>query len=339
MIEGIVFIVFLEIGSEFHSEKKGFGQGLRFPIQGELVFSGRTAIEVVLKEIPKAKRALLPSYCCDSMIQPFRNAGIEVEFYPVYYDNGLIIEAKDPKKVDIFLWCDYFGFGVPMPDLSEFSGVIIEDITHSFFSTHAYHAQSDFFVASLRKWEPINCGGYCASISGNLNHSPVAYPPQGFIEKKTNAMSLKKEYLSDLDIKKKSLFLSMFRESNHWLADNYSGLLIDNWSRDYLSAVDMEKQRAIRIRNAKFLYRELRGAQFLFNEEDMDCPLFVPILLQNRDEVKRILTENLIYCPVHWPKPEGVESNLYGIELSIICDQRYNESDMERIVSVLNPLL
>lgn len=28
-------------------------------------------------------------------------------------------------------------------------------------------------------------------------------------------------------------------------------------------------------------------------------------------------------------------SNLYDMELSLICDQRYDESDMEKIVSVL----
>ena len=277
--------------------------------------------------------ALLPSYCCDSMIQPFRDAGIKVEFYPVNYEDGLTIQIK--KDADIFLWCNYFGFNVPMPELKGFNGVVIEDVTHSLLSVHPYHTQSDYLVASLRKWEPINCGGYCAAVNGELHHVSKATPPQDFIAKKSAAMALKTEYLSDLDEDKKPRFLSLFGESNHWLAEHYSNLSIDTWSREYLDTVDVGKQREIRRRNAKALYAGLKNAQFLFPEEDMECPLFVPILLPNRDEMRRILTANSIYCPVHWPKPEGAESNLYSTEFSLICDQRYNEEDMERIVSVL----
>ena len=71
----------------------------------------------------------------------------------------------------------------------------------------------------------------------------------------------------------------------------------------------------------------------------MDCPLFVPVLLENRDKVRKHLTENKIYCPVHWPKPEGADSNIYDMELSLICDQRYGVNDMERIVSVLSEVI
>lgn len=328
-----------EIGSEFHRISPDSGHGLTYPIPGHLVFSGRTAIETVLKELPGAKRALLPSYCCDSMIQPFRDAGIDVGFYPVNYENGLKVEVNIPEAVDIFLWNNYFGFNIPMPDLNNFTGVIIEDVTHSLFSSHPYHPQSDYLVASLRKWVPINCGGYCASVKGELHQVPTVIPPQHFIDKKTAIMMLKTEYLSDLDEEKKPRFLAMYGESNHWLAKHYSCLSIDSWSREYLNSVNMERQQGIRRRNARALYKGLGNAQFLFPKEFMDTPLFVPILLSNRDAVRKILTANKIYCPVHWAKPEEAESNLYSMELSLICDQRYNEEDMDRITSVLKPLI
>ncbi len=57
-----------EIGSEFHRMPFESGHGLILPAPGSLVFSGRTAIETVLKEIPEARKAALPSYCCDRMI-------------------------------------------------------------------------------------------------------------------------------------------------------------------------------------------------------------------------------------------------------------------------------
>ena len=314
-----------EIGSEFHSIPFEDGRGLTLPRRGSLVFSGKTAIEAVLKRMPDASTALLPSYCCDSMIVPFRDAGIEVCFYDVIWDQGLKIDIKD--SADILLWCNYFGYRNEMP---QFEGVIIEDITHSLLSKSPSHNRSDYLVASLRKWEPVNCGGFCSVVADYPS------PPDEFISLKNSAMELKAKYLSDHDEEKKPQFLSMFARSNHWLAEHYSGLSIDQWSREYLDHVDIEGQRRKRRKNAKTIYEGLKGkVSFLFPEVDMDCPLFVPVLLPDRDEIRKYLIKNEIYCPVHWPRPEGCESNIYDSELSLICDQRYGAEDMERMVSVL----
>ncbi len=318
-----------EIGSEFHRVAPDLGHGLIYPRPGSLVFSGRTAIEAVLRKLPDAHTALLPSYCCNSMIVPFRDAGIDVSFYKVDWDDGLKVGVDG--SADILLWCNYFGYKNEMPS---FDGVIIEDITHSIFSDSPSHPQSDYLVASLRKWEPINCGGYCSVDVDGVE------PPKEFIDLKSAAMELKAEYLEAPQQEKKERFLQMLVESNHWLAEHYSGLLIDSYSRHYLQNVDIEKQRRIRRENARALYEGLKGkVQFMFPIEKKDCPLFVPILLPNRDKVRVHLTKNEIYCPIHWPKPEGCKSNIYDIELSLICDQRYGIEDMERIVSVIREVV
>ena len=318
-----------EIGSEFHRVTPDSGHGFSYPRPGSLVFSGRTAIEAVLKELPDTHTALLPSYCCDSMIFPFRVVGIDVKFYEVVWDGGLRIEINGLS--DILVWCNYFGFKNEMPS---YDGVVIEDITHSLLSESPCHPQADFLVASLRKWEPVNCGGYCSV------ETEGTAPTDEFVTLKTSAMELKTEYLHDFDKEKKPRFLKMFTDSNHWLANNYQGLAIDQFSREYISHVDVEKQRKTRRENARALYEGLSGkVQFMFPIEDMDCPLFVPILLPNRDKVREHLTKNEIYCPVHWPKPEGCESNIYDMELSLICDQRYGIEDMKRIVSTLLEVL
>ncbi|MCI8732649.1 MAG: hypothetical protein HFH57_16435 [Lachnospiraceae bacterium] len=333
----------MEMGSEFHREKIGFGLGFRYPVLGSLVFSGRTAIETVLREMPWVRKAILPSYCCDSMVEPFRRAGMGVCFYPVNYEDGLKVQVDIPEDVDLVLWCNYFGFKTLMPDMDDFlkrGGVIIEDITHSFLSDKLYHQQSHYLIASLRKWEPINCGGYCAKVEGKLQYEPTNPPPENFIKQKTRVMELKTEYLEDLDEEKKLQFLQIFGDSNHWLAENYSALSIDSWSQEYLRHVDVERQKMIRRSNAHVLYKGLDGLiQFLFSEEDMDCPLFVPVLLEHRDQIRQVMIDNKIYCPVHWPKPDGCNSNLYDMELSLICDQRYGEEDMMRIVKVLKGFL
>lgn len=318
-----------EIGSEFHLMPFENGFGFKFPRPGTLVFSGRTAIEAVLNQLPNARSALLPSYCCNSMIEPFRAAGIEVRHYDVNWNQGVRIDLNE--TADILLWCNYFGFKNEMPD---FDGIIIEDITHSLLSEQPCHERSDHLVASVRKWEPILCGGYCSLATGGMA------PSEEFTRKKSAAMELKSSYLEDLVPEKKPQFLQMFSDSNHWLAKHYSGLLIDPWSRAYVERADVKAQREIRRKNAHVLYAGLQNqACFFFPEEEMDCPLFVPILAENRDELRKYLISNGIYCPVHWPMPEGCRSDIYHRELSLICDQRYDENDMERTVSVLRAFL
>ena len=59
-----------------------------------------------------------------------------------------------------------------------------------------------------------------------------------------------------------------------------------------------------------------------------------------RDELKRYLISNNIYCPVHWPKSEyhklNVETEkLYNQEISLVCDQRYSLDDMQNICKVI----
>ena len=78
------------------------------------------------------------------------------------------------------------------------------------------------------------------------------------------------------------------------------------------------------------------------NEILNDCPLFVPVIIKNgkRDALKNYLLENQIYSPVHWPvskfhKLKKEEKNIYDNELSIVCDQRYDKDDMQRILNVI----
>ncbi len=320
-----------EIGSEFHRMPLETGKGLPFPRKGTLVFSGRTAIEAVLRKIPKDRTALLPSYCCESMIVPFRKAGIDIKFFDVQCHDGLKADVK--KTADILLWCNYFGFHNEMPD---FDGLIIEDITHSLLSDEVFHPRSDYLVASIRKWEPIVSGGYCS-----VDYDGVE-PPKDFVLKRQQAMEMKADYLCDLDEAKKPVYLSLYGECNSWLTNNYSGHAIDSCSKEFLEHADIESQRKIRRNNARALYDGLEGlVQFLFPKEEMDCPLFVPICIPDkRDVVRKRLAENQIYCPAHWPHPDaGCESNLYDMELSLCCDQRYTEDDMMRIISVLGSII
>ena len=93
-------------------------------------------------------------------------------------------------------------------------------------------------------------------------------------------MKMKSQYLSEnLDIDK-TAFLNAFSESNEWLAENYSGLAIDEYSKQIFLNADYRKQRDIRINNARILYEGLEANQdigFLFPIHRMTafyCPCY-----------------------------------------------------------------
>lgn len=341
----------MEIGSEFEwiqlNDRTYELDWLPKERKPVFTFSGRTAIETALRNIPYYKTVLLPAYCCDAMIEPFRAAKADILFYAVTKaEVGIRVEINDKilALADILLICNYFGFKVDYPDnlILEFKkkgGVVIEDVTHSLLSLYQNHSYSDFIVASLRKWGPLIDGGLCWRKEGKIT-SDLEKPSTEFISMKLRAMQDKTRYLQGKNIKKSS-FLNMYEISNHILACDYSEKSMSMQSYEILHKLNFAYIRKQRIENAKTLYsglNKLLGVKPLFNINQMDCPLFVPIIAKRntRDSLRRLLIKNNIFCPIHWPKPNaGLNSELYEEELSLICDQRYSSYDMEEILRVI----
>ena len=79
-----------------------------------------------------------------------------------------------------------------------------------------------------------------------------------------------------------------------------------------------------------------KGIQTLLPVDEDKVPLFVPIVLNNRDEVRKAMFRNEIFCPVHWPEDDmGMKRGklMARTELSLIVDQRYGRKEMEEIIT------
>lgn len=333
---------------------EGGGKALSEPFAYEdrlLVFSGRTAIEQVLKDIRGRKKAFLPSYCCQSMIDPFLRSGRDVCFYGVNVREGrLDIWLEIPKEAGILLWCSYFGFSHRFPgeEIERFrrrGGIVIEDITHSFLSERPVWTGGDYYIASLRKWGPMVCGGAAYKREGRFVNRELSRPSEWFLKTKESAMRRKRAYLlggNEEEKGVKEVFLEEYRSADRYFDECYEGKGMDETSLALTGVWYSEKTRTRRRENAGILYKALKGAEkleFLFPEEEADCPLFVSVLIKGgqRDRLRRRLAERGIYCPAHWPRPagDGAVSNLYGTELSLICDQRYGQEEIKRMAEAV----
>ena len=119
---------------------------------------------------------------------------------------------------------------------------------------------------------------------------------------------------------------------------------MDNLSYALYKTEDLLAMRCKRMENAKYLHENLKGVKFIGELTDNAVPLFVPVFFETteqRNTVRKKLIEAQIYCPIHWPKPTLIpgdfEANkIYDTELSLICDQRYDLTDMERMVTLIN---
>ena len=112
--------------------------------------------------------------------------------------------------------------------------------------------------------------------------------------------------------------------------------------KELAQKLDVAEIRHRRRENAAVLLEAFSDIALFPALREEDCPLFVPILVPDgkRDELRRYLIQNAIYCPVHWPltddhiaDPQTLQ--IYQNGLSLLCDQRYGAADMARIVETV----
>lgn len=351
-----------EIGSEFWVDGVPLKSKFKIPKWLEkfgnivLTSSGRGALSLLLQQIkPDIKTVLLPAYICDSVITPFMEMGYECFFYDI--DKGLKLDIESLLKyenIGIFVHMGYFGFQTNsnlefvIKHFKKKSTIIVEDVTHTLFSNYQRYEENDFYLGSIRKWFGLPSGGFLASNQIELDE--VHYENKHFVQIRKVALLLKEKYIETDEQGFKERFLSQFEIAEEILDNDVNPYRIDELSLNIINVLEDEVLVGKRRENYNFLLENLNKVDFLqilLPALDNDtCPLFFPILIKSeRNQVRRKLIEEKIYCPVHWPIPLQINTSkykkskeLYNSELSIPCDQRYDIEDMERIVSVIKSI-
>lgn len=324
-----------EIGSEFWDVPIQDEKNSLFPETTQWYLSGRSALQAIIKELQNCHTVAMPSWCCESMIKPFLNAGIKVLFYPVYWKEGLIQEIN--TNSDILFLMDYFGHTTNQQDLNCYNGIIIRDITHSILST--IHKDADYYFGSLRKWCGVWTGGYAWAT--DCHRLPIVETgDNGYTELRKQAMKLKNSYINELGVIDKK-YLKLYENAENIL-EKINIVPADDRDVTIAKKLDINLIKQRRRQNAMVL-RSAFKEWLLFPElKNDDCPMFVPVLIPDgrRDELRKYLMLHQIYCPIHWPGStfhilnENTEY-LFNNELSLVCDQRYTEEDMTKIIEII----
>ncbi len=339
-----------EIGSEFWNTrynefilKNNLEYFENLGVDVKYLMSGRTSIDYILNDIDDLKKvAYMPEYCCNSMVQPFIDNGYSIKYYQVdLLNNKYYIDEN--FNCSLFFGMSYFGYDNSNMDfyIKKFKKrnvIVIEDITHRVFCKKNHCEESDYLIASLRKWFPIYTGAIAVNKKCDFRTSIDNYTiNEELVKYKKQAMQLKREYINDININCKDIFLNLFNRSNQLITD-YKNKKMDEESLKILQTMDIEEIRKKRIYNSKIIEENFVNsddAKLLYNYKKGDCPIFVPIILKKRDYIRKKLIDNNIYCPIHWSNFDNFRNNIYANELSLICDQRYDENDMKREVKII----
>lgn len=356
--------MYKEIGSDFWFNKniKPLDKELTFDflcveyVDMALLSTGRSAISYALKHIEphiNKKRALLPSFTCHTVIQPFLDAGYEVNYYSV--DKRLVCECAELLrcvelyKPSILLLHGYFGFNT-LEALKEIiveiraKGIfVIEDLTQTLYSEFV-HLDADFYIASLRKWGPLPDGGLVLSRNIPLDSKPAQTDVE-LEESKLKAMHAKYLYI-EKNSGRKSGFLELFREAEALLGKQSGYYTMSRMARTIQANLDIKHLRNRRRANYTLLLKHLKESDVVKPVFELFpvsvTPLYFPVYVKTeRKALQQYLASNDIYCPIIWPKATDCDRVaeevdwIYDNILSIPCDQRYNADDMERIANTL----
>lgn len=319
--------------------------------------TGRSAIRFVIKTVegrkPDIKKvAVLPSFTCDTVFEPFLRMGYDVYYYPVEKDltttSDAILETAFKHDASIVLFHRYFGFDTldgqvdRMCDLLRGLGKFsIEDCTQCLYSGIP-RANSDFIVGSIRKWTGTPDGGFAVCHSGVFSNKPER-PDCELEAAKIKASYAKYGYLFEHK-GDKSEMLTLYRKAEDILDHQNEIYTISSMSSIVQSNLAFDELVNKRRNNFNILRTTIREPLLpLFSlDGNQAVPLYFPVLVEDRAALQKHLVQNAIYAPVVWPKDEqqpiqceGAE-NAYSHLLCIPIDQRYDADDMNRIIEVVN---
>lgn len=313
-------------------------------------FSGRNAIDIALRDVLHNRHintVYAPSYSCISMLQAFIDRDMKIEFYNVGFKSGkFTYQLPEVEKESLVLIMNYFGLNSSdvhskIKEIQNKGAIVIEDITHSLLRKDAASHNSDYVVASLRKWFAIPTGGWVGKKNGSLAEKTLMDSNHA-VKDKITAMHEKYAYLTG-NISTKDGFLEANATFENDLIHVDRMLKIDDLSLNILTNTDVKAVVNQRRLNAEALLNGLADLDRKICDIPKidltsDVPLFVPIFLdtEKRDSLRAYLINKGIYCPVHWPEVAGAPSEIKARELSLICDQRYSVADMHEIVNCIH---
>ena len=147
----------------------------------------------------------------------------------------------------------------------------------------------------------------------------------------TKAMRLRGDYFLSGDAKVKDESIRLSHEVESLMTRPITPHAMASVSKELLALEDADAQQKIRIENYKRLYEGLKDVKDIELIADISrlttAPLFFPFRVANISEMQKKLAQKSIYARLIWEEEDRI--------LTISVDQRYDLSDMDRVIAAI----
>lgn len=325
-----------------------FGFPVRFPehptepsfMTGDpiLMANARSCIKLLVDQL-EPRQVWLPSYLCVSILSAIDNSQKEIKFYPIDYhlrieSNGFKSEIKPG---DLFLAIDYFGFpfdNAVLDQVKRQGGRILRDCSQALFYNFTRDELCDYILFSPRKFLGVPDGGILQNRSViKLLTTDLIAPDLKQQVLLMEGMLLRRDY--DLSGQQRDWFELLAIAEEHFALGNRRISEISTTLLNY--GFDYEEVKSQRRKNFLALLENLGDRALFKNLPEDVVPLGFPVVVPDRNLVQIELFKDEIYPSIHWdisgfvPNSFVESHKLSGDILTIPCDQRYDEYDMQFI--------
>lgn len=350
------------IGGQFWNDNNIFQVSEEKKINNQIIFDGASStIRFIIKNLNlnDEEYVLLPSYLCPTIVANFNKFNINIDFYKI--DKDLKIDMNDLNekllmyKTKAVYIINYFGRGFNekekkyLQSIKDREYLIIEDAVQSFWIFEYKNSIGDYVFNSLRKFIPVDGSVLLTSEKININNYNIKnlHINSEYMELINYAREEKKNYINGT-IKYEEDFLKNFKKSENIYEKNKNiSILLEEQIRK-ISIINSDYISKKRRENFQYVYSELiknKNIKFITDIEILNnkvIPLALVILLNDRDSIRKKLSEQRIFCPIHWNLrneqfAEKFNDSIYISEkiLSIPIDQRYSKEQYETLIKIL----
>lgn len=244
---------------------------------------------------------LLPSYLCPSILKPFDELKINYKFYKINakleIDNDYLVDTIDANTKAV-LFINYFGFPLSSKNeelliLLKGKGIIlIQDLVQGFYSD--LNQIGDYCFNSFRKFLPADGSVILSNTPMIINQSFKNYR---YLFHKTIGQFLRFiSFWIGIDLAKH--FIKQFQFAHKYYYTSYNSKFLF-FSKHIIERIELNslsrRKDYYDILSNEFYYRTL------FKQIPKNViPLGFPVLLRNRNDFRKDLTNKNIFCPVHW---------------------------------------
>lgn len=317
----------------------------------------REALYVIAESFPKdTRKVLLPAYTCSTVVNPFVQAGWGCSYYSV--DKSLRIDVNEIKSIynknhySLILVHPYFGMDLNdeeihlLEEMHNDGCKVVVDLTQCIFSNKDY-GFADYIVGSYRKWYEVPDGGFLKPKIKEESFKTKFPENEDFVSLQADSMYLRGLYFNTNNEVVKNISRRLNKLAVKLGRKTIEPHAMSVFSISLMNMVDKQKCQQRRFENYQFLFHNFLHCdhfQLVCTnlEEVTTSPLYFVIYVKDRLALQASLAAEHIYAPVIWPIPnEDVLINktiqsIYDNVLAIPVDQRYDLTDMAKIVETIN---